>query len=77
MGLVSVSIPSPDVYVLWNKALGCLYDDGDAGYLLRHRMQQVRYAMMGYFLLSMNLAYLVGFARFLAGRGGVKWQRVP
>ena len=70
---------------LWNSAfyravfIGQIlfYVWAGVGYLFRYRMQQVRYAKLGYFLCAMNLAYLVGFAHFLAGRGEVKWQRVP
>jgi len=46
------------------------------GYLFRNRMVRVRYGLMGYFLFAMHLAFLVGFFRFLAGRGEVTWQRV-
>ena len=46
------------------------------GYLFRKQMQGVRFALVGYFLLAMNLAFLVGFFRYLAGRQEVTWQRV-
>lgn len=46
------------------------------GFVFRRRMQRVRYALVGYFLLAMNLAFLVGFVRFLAGREEATWQRV-
>jgi len=46
------------------------------GFVFRHRMQRVRYAMIGYFVLAMNVAFLVGFFRFLAGREEGIWQRV-
>jgi cellulose synthase/poly-beta-1,6-N-acetylglucosamine synthase-like glycosyltransferase len=46
------------------------------GFVCRHRMHRVRYALIGYFLLAMNLAFLVGFFRFLAGREERAWQRV-
>lgn len=47
-----------------------------AGFLFRYRMQRVRFALMGYFLLAMNVAFLVGFFRFLTGREETTWQRV-
>lgn len=47
-----------------------------AGYAFRERLKGVRFALLGYFMLSMNLAFLVGFFRFLAGRKEVTWQRV-
>jgi cellulose synthase/poly-beta-1,6-N-acetylglucosamine synthase-like glycosyltransferase len=46
------------------------------GFLFRKQMQGVRFALVGYFLLAMNLAFLVGFFRYLAGRQEVTWQRV-
>lgn len=46
------------------------------GFLFRHRLQGVRFALAGYFLLAMNVAFLVGFVRFLAGRKEATWQRV-
>lgn len=46
------------------------------GFVFRNRMRRVRYALVGYFLLAMNLAFLVGFFRFLFGREEGFWQRV-
>lgn len=46
------------------------------GYVFRKQMQGVRFALVGYFLLAMNLAFLVGFFRYLVGRQAVTWQRV-
>jgi len=46
------------------------------GFVFRHRLQRVRYALIGYFLLAMNMAFLVGFFRFVAGREDGVWQRV-
>lgn len=47
-----------------------------AGFLFRERLRGVRFALLGYFLLSMNVAFLVGFFRFLSGRREATWQRV-
>lgn len=47
-----------------------------AGYAFRERLKGVRFALLAYFLLSMNLAFLVGFFRFLSGRREATWQRV-
>jgi cellulose synthase/poly-beta-1,6-N-acetylglucosamine synthase-like glycosyltransferase len=46
------------------------------GFTFRHSLQSVRFALIGYFVLAMNLAFLVGFIRFLVGRQEVTWQRV-
>jgi cellulose synthase/poly-beta-1,6-N-acetylglucosamine synthase-like glycosyltransferase len=46
------------------------------GFLFRNRLRQVRYALIGYFLVSMNLAFLVGLLQCLAGHKEDIWQRV-
>jgi cellulose synthase/poly-beta-1,6-N-acetylglucosamine synthase-like glycosyltransferase len=46
------------------------------GFLFRDRMRRVRFGLIGYFLVSIHLAFLVGFARFLTGREKATWQRV-
>jgi cellulose synthase/poly-beta-1,6-N-acetylglucosamine synthase-like glycosyltransferase len=46
------------------------------GFVFRHRLQRVRFGLIAYFLFTMNLAFLVGFARFLGGRDKATWQRV-
>lgn len=39
------------------------------GFLFRERVKSVPYALVGYFLLAMQVAFLVGFFRFLRRRG--------
>ncbi len=46
------------------------------GFIFQDRLRRVRYALVGYFLLAMHFAFLVGFLRFLTGRGEATWQRV-
>ncbi len=46
------------------------------GYLFRDHMRGIRFGLLGYFWLAMNLAFLVGFWRFLFGRQDSAWQRV-
>ncbi len=46
------------------------------GFVFRPQMGRVRFALVGYFLVAMNLAFLVGFCRYLGGRQEVTWQRV-
>jgi cellulose synthase/poly-beta-1,6-N-acetylglucosamine synthase-like glycosyltransferase len=53
-----------------------LYAWAGIGYVFRNRLQKVRYWRLGYFLLGMNLAFLVGFVRFLTRREEGTWQRV-
>ncbi len=52
------------------------YAWGAVGFLFRRRIRGIRYALMAYYLLAIHLAYLVGFIRFLSGRGSVEWRRV-
>jgi cellulose synthase/poly-beta-1,6-N-acetylglucosamine synthase-like glycosyltransferase len=57
-------------------AQACFYLWAALGFLFRGRMQRSRYALFGYFLVTIQLAFLVGFWRFLFGRPGSAWQRV-
>ena len=70
--------------VLWERPLyrgvliaqGLFYLWAALGFLGRRRMQEVRYALIAYYLLAIHLAYLVGFLHFLGGRREATWQRV-
>ncbi len=45
------------------------------GFAFRDRIGKVRFALLGYYLVAMNVALAVGFLRFLAGRQETLWQR--
>jgi cellulose synthase/poly-beta-1,6-N-acetylglucosamine synthase-like glycosyltransferase len=45
------------------------------GFLLRGRTRGVPLAPLCYFLVAINVAFLVGFLRFLGGRKETAWQR--
>jgi cellulose synthase/poly-beta-1,6-N-acetylglucosamine synthase-like glycosyltransferase len=47
-----------------------------AGLAFRERLAKVRFALVGYFLVAMNLAFLMGLGRLVAGRQPVAWTRV-
>ena len=49
---------------------------GILGFVFLKHLRSVRFALIGYFLLAMNAAFLVGFFRSLGTRGGVTWRRV-
>jgi cellulose synthase/poly-beta-1,6-N-acetylglucosamine synthase-like glycosyltransferase len=49
---------------------------GYLGFQFREKMRFVRFGLLGYFWLAMNLAFLVGFWRFISGREDGVWQRV-
>jgi len=57
-------------------AHGLFYVWAGFGFLLRKRVQGVRYALLGYYLVAIHLAYLVGFVRCVTGRTEATWQRV-
>jgi len=46
------------------------------GWVLHQQMQKLRFGLVGYFLLAMNVAFLVGFIRFLSGKTEATWERV-
>jgi hypothetical protein len=46
------------------------------GFMFRQRMQGIRFGLLGYYLLAIHLAFLVGFVHFLGGRKETAWQRV-
>lgn len=57
-------------------AQGLFYVWAALGFLFRRRVQDVPYALIGYYLLAIHLAYLVGFVRYVTGRTETAWQRV-
>ena len=46
------------------------------GYLFEVQAKRVRFGQLGYFWLAMNLAFLVGFWRFLFSHRDSTWQKV-
>ena len=52
------------------------YGWGLVGFLFRRRIQGVRYALVAYYLLAIHLAFLIGFMRYLSGRGEIEWRQV-
>ena len=46
------------------------------GLVFRERARRVPLAMLCYYLMAINVAFLVGFVRFLGGRKDTAWQRV-
>jgi len=45
------------------------------GFMFHKRIPHMRYALLGYFLVAMNAAFLVGFLRYLLGNYRSTWQR--
>jgi cellulose synthase/poly-beta-1,6-N-acetylglucosamine synthase-like glycosyltransferase len=46
-----------------------------AGFIFRKSLSRVRFTLVGYFLVAMNLAFLVGMLRSFSGRKETSWQR--
>lgn len=46
------------------------------GYLFERQAKKVRFGLLGYFWLAMNLAFLVGFWRFLFSHRDPTWEKV-
>ena len=45
------------------------------GYLFRQKVQHIRFALLGYFMVSIHVAFLIGFWRYLWGQTSSTWQR--
>lgn len=45
------------------------------GWAYRRQLRKVRFALVGYFLVAMNVAFLLGLARSLTGGQAVTWTR--
>jgi hypothetical protein len=52
------------------------YARAGAGFLLEEHIRRVRFALVGYFLLALNLSFLVGLYRCLTSRKDDFSQRV-
>ncbi len=63
-------------YVLFGVLQLFFYAWAGFGFLFRERIQNVRFALLAYFLLVMNVAFLVGMFRCLTKREEGAWQRV-
>jgi cellulose synthase/poly-beta-1,6-N-acetylglucosamine synthase-like glycosyltransferase len=45
------------------------------GYLFHEHLRGIRFGLLGYYLVAMHLAFLVGFVRFLGARHDGTWKR--
>jgi cellulose synthase/poly-beta-1,6-N-acetylglucosamine synthase-like glycosyltransferase len=64
------------VYAIFGLLQLFFYIWASFGYLFRKRLQGVRFALLAYYLLAMNLAFLVGLFRCLTNHTEARWQRV-
>lgn len=46
------------------------------GYFLRKHAARLRFLLLGYFVVAMNFAFLVGFLRFMRRSPRITWERV-
>jgi cellulose synthase/poly-beta-1,6-N-acetylglucosamine synthase-like glycosyltransferase len=49
---------------------------GSLGFLFHERMKKVRFALLAYFLLTVHIAFLVGFWRCFFGEHETTWERI-
>ena len=45
------------------------------GYVFRRHAARLRFLLLGYFVVAMNLAFLVGFLRFIRSNQRITWER--
>ena len=76
MLLTSALLADQPLYLGAFIAQALFYLWATVGFLARRPMAGIRYALIGYYLLTIHLAYLVGFLRFLGRRQETGWQRV-
>jgi cellulose synthase/poly-beta-1,6-N-acetylglucosamine synthase-like glycosyltransferase len=73
--VTSVLLASHPFYRAVLVAHGFFYAWAGLGFLFRERLQGVRYALLGYYLVAIHLAYLVGLVRYATRRTAPAWQR--
>ena len=76
MALASAALASRPFYAIALALQAAFYLWALAGLAFRERLAKIRFALVGYFLVAMNLAFLVGLGRLVAGRQPVAWTRV-
>jgi cellulose synthase/poly-beta-1,6-N-acetylglucosamine synthase-like glycosyltransferase len=76
LAVTSVALRAKPVYGFALALQAAFYLWALAGLVFRERLRKVRFALVGYFLVAMNLAFLVGLARSVSGRQPVTWTRV-
>jgi cellulose synthase/poly-beta-1,6-N-acetylglucosamine synthase-like glycosyltransferase len=76
LAAASVALRARPVYGFALALQAAFYLWALAGLVFRERLRKVRFALVGYFLVAMNLAFLVGMARSVSGRQPVTWTRV-
>jgi cellulose synthase/poly-beta-1,6-N-acetylglucosamine synthase-like glycosyltransferase len=72
----NISLARQSAYAVFGLLQLSFYLWAGLGYLLRERMQGVRFVLLPYFLLAMNFAFLVGLFRYLTKQEEFIWQRV-
>jgi cellulose synthase/poly-beta-1,6-N-acetylglucosamine synthase-like glycosyltransferase len=70
---VLVSRPPYNIIFLFQVAF---YLWAGLGYLFRDHIRRFRFALFGYFVLAMNVAFLVGCVLSLLGRKDGTWERI-
>jgi cellulose synthase/poly-beta-1,6-N-acetylglucosamine synthase-like glycosyltransferase len=79
IGLLAANLALVDAGAFYQGMLAAqcaFYLWAGVGFVFRERVRRVPLALLCYFLVAINVAFLVGFLRFLGGRKETAWQRV-
>lgn len=76
MALSSLALIRQPLYRLAVVLQAIFYLWATAGMLFRDQLGKIRFGLVGYFLVAMNMALLVGMARWATHRQPVTWTRV-
>lgn len=76
MAIASVALTARPFYAFVLALQIAFYLWAFVGMVFRKRLGNIRFALVGYFLVAMNLAFLVGLGRSIAGRQPITWTRV-
>jgi len=76
MLVTNIILAREPLYLALLVGQAAFYGWAAAGFFFQGRMIRVRFGLLGYFLVSIHLAYLVGFFRFVRRRQEGVWQRV-
>jgi cellulose synthase/poly-beta-1,6-N-acetylglucosamine synthase-like glycosyltransferase len=75
LGVSNLFLLEHALYRVALAAQGAFYLWAAVGFLVRERNRHVPLALLCYFLVAINVAFLVGFLRFVGGRKETAWQR--
>ncbi|MGH9680569.1 MAG: glycosyltransferase family 2 protein [Candidatus Acidiferrales bacterium] len=72
----NVALLRQPLYFVFGALQLCFYLWAGFGYVFHERMRGVKFALLAYFVLAMNFAFLLGLFRSLTGHEEATWQRI-